>query len=232
MRGDAVAGARDSHPLLDHHRHGITARPDGQLLDSRPSAPADPAADARLSRWSDHCDPPRTVSKQRRNPVEQWLAAMAAVTALSLALPAATCAGSPSQEATPVARAVELMEALKHHRYGAACAVYDPLYWEMVGYAARDCASVLAKAFPSSEPVAYRVHYGATVAPRTAVVIVSMALADAAPICDRAWQDGLLCPRGSPYYLELTEKTLQVDWQGRKPRPARSRWYISSVGGV
>jgi hypothetical protein len=151
---------------------------------------------------------------------------------MALASPAATSAAPPSQAATPVARAVELMEAFKHHRYGAACAVYDPLYWEKLGYAARDCAGVLRKAFPGNEPVAYRMHLGAVVAPGVAVVIVSMALGDAAGLCDRAWQAGRLCPRGSPYYLELTKRTLAVDWLGRKRRAAQSRWYVSSVGGV
>jgi hypothetical protein len=124
------------------------------------------------------------------------------------------------------------MEAFKRHDYRAACAVYDPAYWEMLGYAARDCARVLKKAFPSREPVAYRVHYGATVAPRTAVVIVSMALGDVAGPCDRAWQTGRLCAHGSPYYLELRERTLIVDSQRRRAQAAESRWYVSSVGGV
>ena len=160
----------------------------------------------------------------------RWLTAGAVVLALALA-PAAG-GTSRSRTATPIARVVELMEAFKHHRYGAACAVYDPAYWETLGYAARDCAGVLRKAFPGREPVAYHVHYGATVAPRTAVVIVSMALGDAAGLCDLTWQARRLCPRGSPFYIELTQKTLVVDWRGRSVRAAPSRWYVSGVGGV
>jgi hypothetical protein len=131
-----------------------------------------------------------------------------------------------------VARTIELMNALQRYRYGAACEVYDPMFWEMVGFAARDCKRVLRRTFPSGEPVAYRVHFGGMVAPGVAVVIASMALGETARLCQRAWRAHHLCPRASPYYFELTQKTLRVNWRGREVGAPSSRWYVSSIGGV
>jgi hypothetical protein len=124
------------------------------------------------------------------------------------------------------------MEALKSHRYAAACDVYDPMFWQMVGYRSRDCSSVLRKTFPRAEPVAYRIHFGGRVGPATAVVIASMALGDAARTCDNAWHAARHCADASTYYFELTWKTLSVDWRGLNIGAPQGRWYLSSVGGV
>jgi hypothetical protein len=166
----------------------------------------------------------------RRSRLVGALVAMAIVL-----LAAATEARSapPAQHATtPLERTVELMEALEHHRYTAACGVYDPVFWVMVGFAARDCESVLRKTFPRGEPVAYRVHFGGRVGARMAVVIASMTLGASARLCDRAWRAAQQCQQASTFYFELTRKTLLVDWRGRNVDAPQSRWYISSVGGV
>jgi hypothetical protein len=137
-----------------------------------------------------------------------------------------------SRTATPVERTVELMEALKGHRYRAACSVYDPVFWEMVGFASPSCPEVLAQTFPRRMRVAYRVEFGGTIGPRMAVVIVSMALDDAARLCDGAWASAQHCPSASTYYLELTHKTLAVDWRRQSVAAPRDQWYVSAVGGV
>jgi hypothetical protein len=124
------------------------------------------------------------------------------------------------------------MEALKAHRYAAACDVYDPVFWELVGFAAHDCERMLRKTFPRRDPVAYKVEFGGTIGPRMAVVIVSMALGDAALTCDVAWQGAQHCSSASTYYVELTKKALFVDWRGRRVAAPESRWYLTSVGGV
>jgi hypothetical protein len=151
----------------------------------------------------------------------------------------ATLATTPAVRAAPaqhtptaLERTVELMEALKGHRYAAACEVYDPLFWMMVGFRSRDCPRVLRETFPRGEPVAYRIHFGGNVGPSTAVVIASMALGDAARFCAPAWTAARHCARGSTYYLELTLKTLPVDWRGKGIRAPHDRWYVSSIGGV
>jgi hypothetical protein len=137
-----------------------------------------------------------------------------------------------SRTATPVERTVELMEALKRHRYKTACGVYDPVFWEMVGFASPSCPEVLAQTFPRRMRVAYRVEFGGTIGPRMAVVIVSMALDDAARPCDEAWARAQHCPRASTYYLELTRKTLPIDWRRQGVAAPRDQWYVSAVGGV
>ncbi len=164
----------------------------------------------------------------------RWLvAAVSAGVAAALATQAgADPARATPNTLTPVGRAVELMGALKSHRYNAACDVYDPVFWEMVGFDSRGCAKVLRKTFPSSDPVASRVEFGGRVGPRVAVVIVSMALGDAALLCDKAWQAAQHCPSSSTYYLELTQQTLRVDWRGRRVAAPQSRWYVTSIGGV
>jgi hypothetical protein len=157
------------------------------------------------------------------------LTVMAAVAALATT-PGAR--GAPAQH-TPTAleRTVVLMKALKNHRYTAACDVYDPLFWNMVGFPSRNCASVLRKTFPRGEPVAYKIRFGGMVGPSTAVVIASMALGDAARICDNAWHAARQCA-ASTYYFQLTKKVLLVDWRGLKVGAPQSRWYVSSIGGV
>jgi hypothetical protein len=162
-----------------------------------------------------------------------WLVAAIMTAVVALATAAGTPAAPPMRQTpTALGRTVELMEALKNHHYTAACEVYDPMFWAMVGFASRDCAKVLRKTFPRREPVAYRVHFGGRVGPGTAVVIVSMALGDAARLCDRPWSAGEHCDRGSPLYFELTQKTLTVDWRGRNVGSPQNRWYVSSIGGV
>jgi hypothetical protein len=65
-----------------------------------------------------------------------------------------------------------------------------------------------------------------------AVVIVSMALDKGAPLCDEAWATAQHCPSVSTYFLELTRKTLDVDWRRRKIARPHDLWYVSAVGGV
>ena len=91
---------------------------------------------------------------------------------------------------------------------------------------------MLRKTFPRSERVAYRVDFGGRIGPRLAVVIASMALGGSALACDVAWQGARHCPSSSAYYVELTRKTLLVDWRGRSVAAPQSRWYLTSVGGV
>ena len=163
----------------------------------------------------------------------RWLLAAVAAGAVAALVPQAGAEPRPAPgAATPVERTVELMEALTSHRYSAACDVYDPLFWEMVGFASRDCERVLRKTFPRSQQVAYKLEFGGRIGPRMAVVIVSMALGDAALTCEIAWQGAQHCPRSSAFYLELTQKTLLVDWRGRGVAAPQSRWYLTSVGDV
>jgi hypothetical protein len=159
--------------------------------------------------------------------------ALGATGIVVLATAAAARSSPPGRHTpTPVERTVELMEALKHHHYAAACEVYDPLFWTMVGYPTHDCAKVLAKTFPRREAVAYRVHFGGRITSGMAVVIASMALGDTARFCGKVWQAGRQCSRGSTYHFGLTMQTLLVDWRGRKVAAPQSRWYVSSIGGV
>jgi Tol biopolymer transport system component len=137
-----------------------------------------------------------------------------------------------SGKPTPFERTIELMEALKTHRYSAACDVYDPVFWEMVGFASRDCAKVLRRTFPSGDPVACKIEFGGRIGPRMAVVIFSMALGDTALLCDKAWQGAQSCPRAGAFYLELQQKTPLVDWRGRRVAAPQSRWYVTSIGDV
>jgi hypothetical protein len=124
------------------------------------------------------------------------------------------------------------MNALEAHRYAAACDVYDPVFWEMVGYLSRDCAKVLRETFPRRDPVAYKIVFGGLIGPGTAVVIVSMALGDTALSCHGAWQEARFCPGSSAYYLQLVQKTQLTDWRGRRVADPQSRWYVTSVGDV
>jgi hypothetical protein len=168
-----------------------------------------------------------------RSTQRRWLVAAVAAGAVAALVPQAGAEPRPAPgTASPVGRTVELMEALKTHRYEAACDVYDPVFWEMVGFAARDCERMLRKTFPRSDPVAYKVEFGGRVGPRMAVVIVSMALGEAAISCEVAWQGARHCPSSSAFYVELTKKTLLVDWRGRSVAAPQSRWYLTSVGGV
>jgi hypothetical protein len=161
------------------------------------------------------------------------VAAVTAGAVTALVTQAGAAAGLPTaRTATPIERTVELMEALKGHRYKAACWVYDPLFWEMVGFPSPSCAHVLAQTFPRRMRVAYHVEFGGTIGPRMAVVIVSMALDQAAPLCDEAWARAQYCPSASTYFLELTRKTLDVDWRRRKIARPHDLWYVSAVGGV
>jgi hypothetical protein len=159
------------------------------------------------------------------------VAAVATGTLAVLATPAGAEPRPAQAAATPVERTVELMEALKAHR-NAACDLYDPLFFELVGFAARDCERVLRKTFPRSERVAYRVDFGGRIGPRLAVVIASMALGGSALACEVAWQGARHCPSASAFYLELTLKTLLVDWRGRRMAAPQSPWYLTSVGDV
>jgi hypothetical protein len=170
--------------------------------------------------------------RARRRKAFVTAVAAAAVAVLATQAGAKSDGVSSRPAATPVGRTVELMEALKTHRYEAACDVYDPVFWAMVGFASRDCAAVLRKTFPSTEPVAYRVEFGGRIGPRMAVVIVSMALGDAALTCAEVWRGTRHCPSAGTYYLELTLSALPVDWRGRKVPAPQTRWYVASVGDV